>query len=93
MTDKLTDDKKKLADEQAAREKATEAHDKVYKGTPTPTQEELNLINLGNHPELAADGSTDPLVVPKEKTKQMESGSGGSYQTRQATPKSETKHG
>lgn len=93
---KLADDKKKLEEEAAAREKAAEAHAKIYKGTPTPTQEELNLLNLGNHPELAADGSTDPLAPPKKngdkhETRHMEAGSSGSgYQTRQTTAKPHT---
>lgn len=90
---KMAEDKKKLAEENAAREKAAEAHAKIYKGNPTPTQEELNLLNLGNHPELAADGSTDPLALPKNGKSEHETrhseagGSGATYQTRQASPK------
>jgi len=41
--------------------------DAVPKGTPTPTQDELNAINLGQQPELQPDGSgPDPNNMPIE---------------------------
>jgi len=41
--------------------------DDVPKGTPTPTQDELNAINLGQAPELQPDGTPpDPNNQPIE---------------------------
>jgi hypothetical protein len=77
---KMAEDKKKLAEERDARAKAKAAHDKVYLGRPTPTQEECDLIKLGHHPELEPDGSTDPDTVGKSLEAE---GSRGGYQTRQ----------
>ena len=75
-------DKKKLAAENEKRAADSAAHAKMVTGTPTPTQEEADLIKLGHHPELAPDGSTDPYSA-----KAMEPASsqhtGGGYQTRQ----------
>jgi hypothetical protein len=79
---RLADDKKKLEQDRADRAKTAEDRRKA-RGTPTPTQEEADLIKLGHHPQLAPDGSPpDPQVVP---TKQMEPASGGrGYETRQS---------
>jgi len=42
----------------------------VPRGTPTPTQEELDAIKRGEHPELAADGSgPDPLNEANEEAR------------------------
>jgi regulator of protease activity HflC (stomatin/prohibitin superfamily) len=55
-------DKKKLGEDNATRQKAMAEREK-QRGTPTPTQEEADLIKLGHHPELAKDGSPeDPNV-------------------------------
>ena len=41
--------------------------DDVPKGTPTPTQDELNAINLGQAPDLQPDGTPpDPNNQPVE---------------------------
>jgi hypothetical protein len=61
------------------------------KGKPTPTQQENDLAACGAHfHEHEADGSDpDPF-----QTKQSEAAkpSGGSYQTRQATPRHSSSH-
>lgn len=49
-------DKQALAKEREERQKATAEREK-HRGTPTPTQEEIDLIKLGHHVELANDGS------------------------------------
>jgi hypothetical protein len=76
---RMEDDKKKLSEERADRQKKREEHLKMVTGRPTPTQEEADLIKLGHHPELAADGSTDPY---SDKAMEAEGGGGG-YKTRQ----------
>jgi hypothetical protein len=75
---KLADDKKKLAEEREAREKAAADREK-HRGTPTPTQEEVDLVKLGHHIDLAKDGS------PEEGVEQREAAAGGraAYETRQ----------
>ena len=41
------------------------SYDDVPKGRPTPTQDELNAINLGEAPDIAPDGSgPDPHNQP-----------------------------
>lgn len=75
-------DKKRLAQEREARVKAAEERAK-NRGRPTPTQEELDMINLGNHPELSPDGSPpDPNVSYAHRQSEAQ----GGYQTRQSTP-------
>lgn len=55
-------DKKTLAEDREARQKAMAERDKS-RGRPTPTQEEADLIKMGHHPDLAPDGSpSDPNV-------------------------------
>jgi len=50
------------------------------RGTPTPTQEELNEINLGRAPTLSDDGSgPDPFEAMNEETRKR-----AGVQTRQA---------
>lgn len=70
-------DKKRLQQEREERAKQMAEREK-NRGTPTPTQEELDLIKLGHHPELANDGSgPDPAdalntvthIGGKERTK------------------------
>jgi hypothetical protein len=90
---KLAEDKKKLAAEKEAREKQAAATAKAM-GRPTPTQEELDLIMLGNHPELSDDGSgPDPNhPSPLAQTKHVEASHGsGGYSTRQSSASSSTR--
>jgi len=68
------DAKKMLAEERDKRAKDAEERAKT-RGKPTPTQAELDLIALGHHPELEADGS---LV-----DRQLQAQPGGTYETRQ----------
>jgi hypothetical protein len=87
---KLADDKKKLAEAREAREKA-EAEREKHRGTPTPTQEEVDLVKLGHHIDLAKDGSPEEGVVVEGK--EATAGSRAAYETRQlssppAKPKS-----
>lgn len=79
---RLADDKKKLAAEREHRAKVQAEHQEMMVGTPTPTQEEADLIKLGHHPDLAPDGSTDPY-----NTEQAEASgtSGKPYSNRQMT--------
>ena len=79
---KLEDDKKKLSEERAEWDKQQALHKKIYTGRPTPTQEEANLIKLGNHPELEPDGSTDPNNPEAMKAMVAEGGSSKPYATR-----------
>ena len=54
--DRLNEDKKRVAQEREERAKQIAERDK-HRGTPTPTQEECDLLKLGHHVELANDGS------------------------------------
>jgi hypothetical protein len=89
MTDKtdtrLAEDKKKLADEREAREKAAEERAKT-RGRPTPTQEECDLAALGHAVDLSPDGSPEEKLAGHE-TRHVEASSGSTagYQTRQST--------
>ena len=83
--DKLAEDKKKLKAENDARQKATAEREK-NRGTPTPTQEEADLLKLGHPVELAADGSPPDPNDPSAKTKEATAQHSGGYSTRQATP-------
>lgn len=88
MVDKAKDQKQDRED----RAKAQEEHRKKMRGRPTPTQDEADQAKLGMHPELAADGSTDPFAAPTttaaHANKQSTAESGGaSYSTRQSTTK------
>jgi hypothetical protein len=88
---RMAEDKKRLAEEREARAKAQEERAK-HRGRPTPTQEELDLINLGHHPELSPDGSPpDPNVGFGTRQVQAEHGGSG-YQTRQSTPAAHGRH-
>jgi sRNA-binding protein len=80
--------KKKLADERAAREKASKESAKTAADTkPTPTQEENDLAASGVHvPEHEDDGSGPDPNVPQSKDKQVEAGkTKPGYATRAAT--------
>ena len=87
---RLAEDKKRLAAEREAREKAREERDKK-RGRPTPTQEEADLAALGAHPELSPDGSPEEKPAGHQ-TRHMEPASGGGYQTRQSTPQPNKAH-
>jgi hypothetical protein len=88
--------KKRLADEKAAREKASKETAKTAgEAKPTPTQEENDLAALGVHvDEHEADGSPPDAHVPPDvygttphnKKLEADRPSGG-YTTRTATPK------
>ncbi|HEY2245182.1 MAG TPA: hypothetical protein VGH47_13355 [Xanthobacteraceae bacterium] len=89
---KLAEDKKKLAADREDREKQMAERAK-NQGTPTPTQEEADLLKLGHAVELAPDGSPpDPNTVPAEKKDMAAAGHGGGYATRQAQPAHQTSH-
>jgi hypothetical protein len=86
---RMSEDKQRLAQEREQRAKQQQERE-AKKGTPTPTQEEADLINLGHHPELADDGSgPDPHHMSpaqkeehQKKHQEAQSSSGG-YPTRQ----------
>jgi hypothetical protein len=84
---KMAEDKRKLAAQKEAREKQ-HAEIERRKGRPTPTQEECDLLKLGNHPELSDDGSGPDPFNPPEPGQEEESGKrgGAAYSHRQATP-------
>lgn len=73
-TEHTTAAKKKLADDNAAREKASKEREKAAsETTPTPTQEENDLAAMGvPMPEHADDGSGPDPTVPQAKDKQAE---------------------
>ena len=88
--DRMNEDKKRVTQEREERAKQMAEREK-NRGTPTPTQEECDLLKLGHHPELVADGSgPDPTeklntvrhIGAKEKEK---SSNNPEYQTRQQT--------
>jgi hypothetical protein len=81
---KLADDKKRLSEERERRQKEGEEHAKRMRGTPTPTQEENDLVKLGNFVELAKDGSEEEPSGGFTQ-RQLEGGrhEGGGYETRE----------
>jgi hypothetical protein len=89
------DVKKRLGEEQQAREKASEKHAKMVSDTkPTPTQLENDMAASGVYlAEHEADGSPPDAHVPPDaygtpQNKKLEADkSSGGYQTRAATPK------
>ena len=82
---KLAADKKQVAAENEARQKFYSERAK-HAGRPTPTQEEADLLKLGNHIELSPDGSPpDPQQVGT-KNMEAEHSSGGGYRTRHVAP-------
>jgi hypothetical protein len=69
----------------ALKEKSMAEFAKRTKGKPTPTQDELDRANLGEHiTEHEADGAELEEVAAKQL--EAKPASGGGYQTRQATP-------
>jgi hypothetical protein len=82
---RMADDKKRLAADREAREKAAEERAKT-RGRPTPTQEECDLAALGHAVDLSPDGSPEEKPAGHQ-TRQVESGGGAAgYQTRQSAP-------
>jgi hypothetical protein len=81
--------KKKLADERAAREKASKEGAKAAGDIkPTPTQEENDLAASGVYlAEHEDDGSGPDPNAPQTKDKQMAADKPAGYQTRTATAK------
>jgi hypothetical protein len=79
MADEKRDDPGK-----AIKEKSMAEFAKRTKGKPTPTQDELDRINLGEHVTLEADGSDPDEFATKQS--EAKPSSGGGYQTRQASP-------
>jgi hypothetical protein len=82
---KLAEDKKKIAADNEARAKFYADRAK-HLGRPTPTQEECDLIRLGNHIELSPDGSPpDPWNTGQSKESAAANHGGGGYAHRQST--------
>jgi hypothetical protein len=74
----------------ALKEKSMHEFAERTKGKPTPTQDELNRINLGEHVELEADGSNPDehaLSPDAQKKQQSEARPGGQ---RQPNPQQQT---
>ena len=75
------------------KEKSIQEFAERTKGKPTPTQDELDRTNMGEHiTEHEADGSDlDENAMSAEarakKHAEAKPGSGGAYQTRQAQPR------
>ena len=60
---RMEQDKQNVAQNREQLAKVQEEQREAHKGTPTPTQEEADMIKLGHHVELAKDGSEeDPNV-------------------------------
>jgi len=89
--------RKRLAEEREMSDAAkAEAHERMTKGKPTPTQEENDLAALGAHTTEHEDDGSGPPVHPGTVSRQVDarkpSASGG-YQTRAAMPQvSRTAH-
>lgn len=73
------------------KEKSIQEFSERTKGKPTPTQDELDRANMGEHitehEHDGADLDENAMSAEARAKKQSEAkpGSGGSYQTRQAT--------
>jgi hypothetical protein len=69
--------------------KMREEYHEQTKGKPTPTQHELNLIKAGAPPEKKeSDGAGNRKAeLWGARTRQVEAGQRGQYQTRQAQPR------
>jgi hypothetical protein len=66
---RLESDKKRLSEEREQRAKQQQERESK-KGTPTPTQEECDLLKLGHAVELADDGSGPDPNMPKQDEQQ-----------------------
>jgi hypothetical protein len=84
---RLEQDKQRVGQEREQRARLQEEQREAHRGTPTPTQEEADLLNLGHHVDLAKDGSEeDPNVGFTQR--QLEGERGGDYKTRRSEPES-----
>jgi hypothetical protein len=80
---KADNDKKRIAQEREERAKQMAEREK-NRGTPTPTQEECDMLKLGNHPELADDGSGPDPAAKLDTVQHI----GGTYSHRAMSAKS-----
>jgi hypothetical protein len=85
MADQQQDQKQRLMQEREQRAREQEEQRAAHRGTPTPTQEEADLLNLGQHVELAKDGSEEDHNVGFTQ-RQLEGERGGDYKTRRSEP-------
>jgi hypothetical protein len=85
--DRMADDKKKLQEDRDQRAKEAVERDKK-RGTPTPTQEEIDLVKLGHQVELANDGSGPDPSDERNTVKHIGGKPAGEYSTRSMQPKS-----
>lgn len=76
--------RKELERDRELTQRSREEYAERMKGKPTPTQEELDLINCGAHLiEKEDDGSgPDPFDWRTARERQLQSGKPASYQTR-----------
>jgi hypothetical protein len=91
MTDVNAEAKEKQA--KSAEDKAKAVEDAyANQGTPTPTQEENDIVALGGSVDPHADDGSGPSPEMKMTTRQSEPSkpSGGGYSTRAAAPARET---
>jgi hypothetical protein len=82
-----TTSKRYEIEKEAADKSRADAKEKLSKGKPTPTQEENDRLAMGEHVELADDGSGEDPYPSAQATynKQMEGGGKGGYKTRDST--------
>jgi hypothetical protein len=79
-------DKKKLAEEREQRAKEHAEREKK-RGTPTPTQEEIDMVKMGHPVELANDGSGPDPNEATNTVKHIGGKPPGEYATRQMAAK------
>lgn len=84
--ERLEADKKRLQEEREERAKQAAEREK-HRGTPTPTQEEIDLVKLGHHPELANDGSGPDPADKLNTVRHIGAKPPGEYPTRQMSAK------
>jgi hypothetical protein len=80
--------KKALAEGKEVRAAQDAQRSAIMKGKPTPTQEELDLINLGGHPTIEEDGSPEEKSLAEQHATRHSEASkpaSGGYQTRAST--------
>jgi hypothetical protein len=90
MTDVNAEAKEKQA--KSAEDKAKSVEEAyANQGTPTPTQEENDIVALGGSVDPHADDGSGPSPEMKMTTRQSEPSkpSGGNYQTRASAPAKE----
>jgi hypothetical protein len=74
--------KQYAAEKEVADRIRADAAERLGKGRPTPTQEEIDMTMLGAQVISHEDDGSGPDL----NTRQMEAARGGSYQTRQTVP-------